>query len=363
MALVLTDNRSDIEQAALTMREGGIVVFPTETVYGIGANSMNNDAIDQIFKFKNRAENNPLVLHINNVQMADILIDISPTERAIFEVLVKSFWPGPVTFLLKKSKYVSDKCTAGSDYVGITCPQNKVTRDLISTTGVPICASSANISGKLSSSTFQHALNYFKDNRKITILKTETPCLHGVESTIIKIDNNVVSIIRPGIVTEEEVVGALGNMDVQFEESGLFTKSDHLVNSLYQTDKNVVLANFMADDSLNKSLSKFNIMKSIDYYLMTSVFIDFGGLNVKMMDKFHGYVDLSESGDPKEALFNMYSVLHQLIDIDCSNIIIFNFYKNKPGHYKTLYDRLSRCCNGKEVIIPYIVEEGSMSGL
>ena len=111
---------------------------------------------------------------------------------------------------------------------------------------------------------------------------------------------------------------------------------------------------------MNQSLEKFNIMKSINYYLMNSIFIDFGGHNINMMDKFYGYVDLSEKGNPREALFNLYNVLHQLKEIECSNVIVFNYFKNKEGYYRTLYDRLIRCSGGKETIIPYTISEGTL---
>jgi L-threonylcarbamoyladenylate synthase len=363
MALILTDKRGDIEKAALKIREGDVVIFPTETVYGMGANAMDEKAIDKIFAYKNRPQNNPLILHINNKEMAEALINITSMEKDIVDILATTFWPGPITFLVKKSKYVNNKCTAGSKYVGLRCPQNKLARDLISLSGVPIAAPSANISGKVSSTTFDHVFGYFKDNKDITIIKTEEPCLLGIESTIIKIDNNTVSIVRPGIIVEQEIKDALLNLDIEVKVDIPLTQSVNPGSHInhYQIDKKVVLANFMSDESLNDDLSKFNIMKAINYYLMTSIFIDFGGHNLKMMDKFYGYVDLSEKGDPKEALFNLYNVLHQLNDIDCSNIIVFNFYKNKKGYYRALYDRLIRCCGGKEIIIPYIVEEDSLS--
>ena len=363
MALILDNSKANLEKAALKIREGNVVIFPTETVYGIGANAMDINAIDKIFRFKNRPQNNPLILHISNIQMAETLIDINENEHKIFKTLAEEFWPGPVTFLLKKSRYVNDICTAGSEYVGIRCPQNKIARNLIYLSGVPICAPSANISGKASSTTTSHVLSYFKDNKDITIITTDEPCQFGIESTIIKIETGKVTVMRPGIITGTDIERVLKNLDIRILIDIPLTQSINPGSDInhYQIDKKVALVNFMADNELNTGLEKYNIMKTIEYYLMNSIFIDFGGNNLNLIDKFYGYVDLSEKGDPKEALFNLYSVLHQLKDIECSNIIVFNFYKNKKGYYRTLYDRLIRCCGGKEILIPYIVEKGTLS--
>ena len=363
MALILDNTRSGIEKAASKIRDGNIVIFPTETVYGIGANALDESAIAKIFKFKNRPQDNPLILHISNKEMAEPLINITETERNIFSTLANKFWPGPITFLVKKSKYVNDVCTAGSDFVGLRCPKNKIARDLIYLSGVPICAPSANISGKASSTTFDHVLGYFKNNSQISIIKSNEPCLYGIESTIVKIIDQKVTIVRPGYITRDDIEKSMSNLSIEISIDIPMTQSINPGSHInhYQIDKKVVLANFMADDELNSDLEKHNIIRTINYYLMNSIFIDFGGNNLKLLDKFYGYVDLSEKGDPKEALYNLYNVLHQLKDVECSNIIVFNYYKNKEGYFRTLYDRLIRCCGGKEIIIPYIVEEGTLS--
>ena len=223
-----------------------------------------------------------------------------------FLILLPKFF-GP-TFLLKKSNYVNDIyrwCGCRS-----RCPQNKIARDLIYLSGVPICAPSANIGGKVSSTTFNHVHQYFKDNNQITIIKDTDPCLYGIESTMLKLIIKLTKLRR--FIISQDIENALKQLSVQTFIDVPMTQTVNPGSDInhYQIDKNVVLANFMADDNLNLGLSEHNIMKTIDYYLMNSIFVDFGGNNRNLVEKFYGYVDLSEKGDPKEALFNLYNVLH-----------------------------------------------------
>ena len=138
-----------------------------------------------------------------------------------------------------------------------------------------------------------------------------------------------------------------------------YSQSSHPGSSVshYTIDKNVCLINFvdydpiMCDSENNKEYTD-SIINATYKYLSTCIFIDFGAKNKDMINQFKGYVDLSESGDCLEALHNLYDVLHQINNIDCNNVIIFNFYKNKEGYYSVIYDRLYRCCSGREMLIP-----------
>ena len=146
---------SKIQKACEHIKSGGVVAFPTETVYGLGANAFNKDAIEKIYKIKNRPSNNPLILHIANTKGGYCYWDLNSIERTIIEKLSK-FWPGPLTILAKRNKSIPIICDR--ENIGIRVPNNKVARELIYNSGVPICAHSANLSGKVSSTTYEHVV-------------------------------------------------------------------------------------------------------------------------------------------------------------------------------------------------------------
>ena len=144
--------KEDLLEAAEYIKRGKLVLFPTETVYGIGANGLNNDSVKKIFVAKNRAQDNPLILHISNLKMIDQIADgLSELEKKI----INDFFPGPLTIILKRKSIVPNSVTAGLDTVGVRMPSNKIARDLIELSNTPIAAPSANISGKPSGTNIQ----------------------------------------------------------------------------------------------------------------------------------------------------------------------------------------------------------------
>ena len=354
----LTDQ--NIYKCASKIRNGEVVIFPTETVYGMGASSMNKEAIKQIYAIKRRPLNNPLIMHVLNWSAAKIYTSVSSAEEDIITELTDKFWPGPLTILVKKSKYVSDIVSGGTDWVSIRCPSGSIARKLIEYSMVPIVAPSANISGKITSTYKDHVIRYFNDTR-VSILIDPEPCSIGVESTILKIDGTHISIVRPGIITMEHIKTCLSTekySHLQFEICSISEQVEHPGSEIshYSTDKKTMLFNFIdtqfakeakVDTSITESLSK-----SIDFYLTQSACIDFNNKNFHCRDKFGAYVDLSENGSVEEALFNLYNVLHQLNHTEVVNILIFDFWSDKEGLYKTMFDRIFRCCNGNKIVIP-----------
>ena len=197
---------SKIQKACEHIKSGGVVAFPTETVYGLGANAFNKDAIEKIYKIKNRPSNNPLILHIANTTGGYCYWDLNSTERSIIEKLSK-FWPGPLTILAKRNKHIPIICDR--ENIGIRVPNNKVARELIYNSGVPLFAPSANLSGKVSSTTYEHVVDYFGKNPDVVILKSDEKIKVGIESTIVKVENDMVTVLRPGFITKKEIEIAL----------------------------------------------------------------------------------------------------------------------------------------------------------
>ena len=241
----LTDK--NIKECAHKIVNGEIVVFPTETVYGIGASCMNEKAIKQIYEIKKRPNTNPLIMHILNMRGAKLYMNLTNEEEAIVTRLTENFWPGPFTILVKKSNYVPDIVSSGTDWVSLRSPSNTITRKLLEYSMVPIVAPSANMSGKITSTYKDHILKYFR-NSNINLLLDNDPTSFGVESTIVKIENNVVSIVRPGIIT----IKAEGEKKYYVEEGTVeFSNNNLLILTSTARD----LANF-DKSSINELLQK-----------------------------------------------------------------------------------------------------------
>ena len=197
------------EAAAKIIKEGGLVALPTETVYGLGADGLNPDAVAGIFEAKGRPQDNPLILHIADASQLDSLCHHIP--QAAYR-LAEAFWPGPLTMVLPARKLVPSRTTAGLSTVAVRCPDCRITRQIIRLAGVPVAAPSANISGKPSTTTAQHV--YHDHAGKIPLIVDGGPCRVGVESTIVDLTETPPRLLRPGGVTPEQLTAVLGEIVV-----------------------------------------------------------------------------------------------------------------------------------------------------
>lgn len=193
--------------AAEIIRRGGLVAIPTETVYGLGANGLDETAVASIFLAKGRPQDNPLILHIARPQdMEDICHSI---PEAAYR-LASAFWPGPLTIVLPAKDVVPKRTTGGLSTVAVRCPDSEVTREIIRLSGVPIAAPSANISGKPSTTTAEHVLH--DHNGRIDAIVDGGPCRVGVESTIVDLTDERPRLLRPGGITPAQLISILGDL-------------------------------------------------------------------------------------------------------------------------------------------------------
>lgn len=194
--------QEEIEEAAREIRKGKLVLFPTETVYGIGANALDEEAVKKIFIAKGRAQDNPLIVHVSNMKMVEDIVDnIGGLERK----LIEKFWPGPLTIIFqrKSKEVIPNVVTANLDTVGIRMPSNLIAKELIEKSGVPIAAPSANVSGKPSGTKVEDIISEL-DGKVAYILDGGLTDI-GLESTVIKVENNKIDILRPGKITKEQL--------------------------------------------------------------------------------------------------------------------------------------------------------------
>ncbi len=198
-----------VETAAEILKNGGLVAIPTETVYGLGANGLNADAVAKIFIAKGRPQDNPLILHVADPGEMERFAHHIPPEAYM---LADAFWPGPLTMILPARDIVPKTTTGGLSTVGIRCPDNEVTRAIIRAAGVPVAAPSANNSGKPSTVTAAHVLH--DHDGKIDAVVDDGHCRVGVESTIVDLTEKPARLLRPGGITPEALTALLGELTV-----------------------------------------------------------------------------------------------------------------------------------------------------
>ena len=189
---------TELHLAAQLISAGETVVFPTETVYGLGADAMNPDAVMKIFKAKNRPADNPLIVHISSLDMIPL---VSADFNAVARMIATAFMPGPITLVMKKTEAIPSVVSAGLSTVGVRFPKNKIAREFISLCNTPIAAPSANISGTVSATTFQDVERELSGRVGGIILGED--CEFGIESTVLDVTKEVPVILRPGSITLE----------------------------------------------------------------------------------------------------------------------------------------------------------------
>ena len=196
----IEESDDGLNEAAGLIRKGEVVAFPTETVYGIGANGLDQNAIKKIYEAKQRPLNKPISLLVSNIDMIEsVAKDITDIEYSI----IKNFFPGPLTIILKKKEIVPDLLTAGSDTIGIRMPANDIALNLINHAGVPIATPSANISGKPSGTNLKDIIKDFDGN--VDCFIDDGPSKIGLASTIVKVIDGVPHILRQGSISIDEI--------------------------------------------------------------------------------------------------------------------------------------------------------------
>ncbi|MBI3012930.1 MAG: threonylcarbamoyl-AMP synthase, partial [Elusimicrobia bacterium] len=198
-----------VQQAVQVLRRGGVVCFPTETVYGLGARLFDEMAIRAVYQIKGRPRDNPLIVHISDLKMLELLAVGMPLET---QNLVKKFWPGPLTIVCKKSEFVSRSVTAGLETVAIRMPRHPVATELLSALKEPIAAPSANRSGRPSPTRHEDVLREMRGKADLILDGGQSD--FGLESTVVDLAHRPFRILRPGCVTAEELKTVLPEIQI-----------------------------------------------------------------------------------------------------------------------------------------------------
>lgn len=338
---------TSLEDCAQHIRSGGLVGFPTETVYGLGASIYNEEAVRSIFLAKGRPLSDPVIVHVNSIDEALSLIDETDSDILdVYRFLGNTFWPGPLTVVCKAASFITPLLTAGSGFLGVRCPNHSLARELIAQAGLPIAAPSANKFTHVSPTSAQHVIDDFKDSSYDIRVIDGGKCRVGVESTVIKLykrDGVKISILRRGGISHNALNTALTGRNVEID-----------VIVQHKTEEDFA-------EAPGQMLKHYSPV--IDTYLISTghadicignlesaAVIDFG--NVLGLKDCKAYRDLSPTGDVEEAMNNIYDYLRWSETTNASIVIIPEIDLSTPhDHIATLYDRVYRACAGRRAVL------------
>ena len=324
-------NEEKIKEVAQDILNGKLVIFPTETVYGIGANALNDNACKNIFKAKGRAGDNPLIVHVNNVDMIKQLVE-EPNE--IEKTLINTFYPGPFTLILKAKNIIPKSVTAGLDTVGIRMPSNKIASKLIEYAGVPIAAPSANVSGRPSGTKIEDILKEF-DGKVSTIIDDGMVDI-GLESTVVRVIDNKVRILRPGKITKEDI-----------EKLGIEVEIDNNILGKYD-GKEKVLSPGMKYRHYAPNTKCMMVYSKNEESMVTKINELINGKKAlvvcrdKNFDKYATKNKIKMGNSLDEMAHNIFSILRQVDNYNVDIVIIEGMQKDGLG--LALNNRLLRAC-------------------
>ncbi|HTK85054.1 MAG TPA: L-threonylcarbamoyladenylate synthase [Patescibacteria group bacterium] len=326
-ARVVTAQKDTIGEAATILKRGGLVAFPTETVYGLGADALNGRAVARIFEAKGRPEFNPVIVHVVDADAAAALVEMSDGAKA----LAAHFWPGPLTFILPRRKNcpVSELCSAGLPTLAVRAPDHPVAQALLKAAGVPVAAPSANASGSLSPTTPTHvaeSLGY-----KVDLILAGGACAVGLESTVLDLSGDVPAVVRPGAISAEDITTVLGREVVY--DAGNPDKPKSPGQLLRHYAPRAKLRLNAVDLEPGEALLAFGSDKFMG--------IRGGGAAKDLADEKRR--NLSETGDLAEAAANLFRMLHEL-DRNNERIAVMSIPDNGLGI--AINDRIKKAAAG-----------------
>lgn len=328
---IKAEQEKELKKAAEAIQNGKLVIFPTETVYGIGANALNKEAVEQIFMAKGRAQDNPLIVHIAKKEMlTDLVTNVTPIEQKLMD----AFWPGPFTIILEKRESIPDVVSAGLSTVGIRMPDSDTAKKLIEYANVPIAAPSANISGKPSGTNLQDIkrefwgkVEYMIDGGWVEI---------GVESTVVRVIDEKVHLLRPGKITPEQITKLVGDVIIDKHILGKLEK-DEIVRSPgmkyrhYAPNTECVLVMGEEENMINKINELICSEENILVLAKT-----------KNIDRYHTKCKLAMGNTLEEISQNLFTLLRKVDNYNVDRVLIEGVKQEGLG--LAILNRLLRAC-------------------
>ncbi len=330
-------NTEELRVVCNLIRNGEIIIFPTETVYGIGANALDANAVGKIFAAKGRPSDNPLIVHLadrNKIQ--EVAQDITEVEQE----LIDNFMPGPFTLILKRKPIIPDIVTAGLDTVAIRIPENIIAKGIITYSGVPIAAPSANISGKPSGTKIEDIRKELEGKVSAIVDGGETKI--GIESTVVKVIDEVPVVLRPGKITPEQIDAVIGRVRIDKNILGTLNKdevaeSPGMKYKHYAPETSCKLV--YCKDELDQI---FYLKKFIKQYDGDVVVIGVEEHKEKLFLDDQRFISVGKKDNLEDYARNIFSALRKADKIKSSKIIIEGVKMEGLGY--AIMNRLIRTC-------------------
>ena len=331
---------TDVSRAADILRSGGLVAFGTETVYGLGANALDELAVARVFEAKNRPHFDPLIVHIADRKWLDRLAEqLSPAAK----LLADAFWPGPLTMVLPKKEIVPDLVTSGLPSVAIRMPSHPLALELLTKVDLPIAAPSANPFGQISPTTAQHVLDNLGD--RIDLILDGGPCEVGVESTVVLMTEERPKILRHGGVTQEQLEQVVGPVEVHCSEH-----AEEPLGSIGESGENTqegVVAPGMLSQHYSPT-TPLALVSDVTRELLAGKRVGLLRLSAQSSvavegPEFAAVETLSEDGDLRTAAAGFFAALRRLDSCGLDLIVAESFPEEGLG--RALLDRLRRACH------------------
>ena len=328
-----------IIKAAEIIKSGGTVAFPTETVYGLGANALDNKAIEKIFLAKGRPQDNPLIVHISDIAQLENLVENIPQQAYI---LMEKFWPGPLTLIFNRTSKIPDRITGGLPTVAIRMPNHNIALDLIKHSELPIAAPSANTSGKPSPTNSSHVIHDLSGKIDMIIEGGSTGV--GLESTVLDISGDIPTILRPGGITIEDLLTVLPKVEydkaLETTNTNIIPKSPGQKYKHYSPDAIMIIVSGNIEEIIEKTMDLCEEYES-------------QGMRVGIMATKQTY-DIYESdnilvvGDreiPETIAANLFDALRKFDEVKV-DVIIAEAIEEK-GIGKAIMNRMKKAAGGK----------------
>ena len=307
----------DLLKSVAVLNNGGVIGFPTETVYGLAANALNDNAVGKIFDLKNRPSSNPLILHVHSLEAAlKYTTGFSPTAIK----LANTFWPGALTLLLPKRSNISDMVTAGSDLVAIRVPNHPMALSLLNQLNFPLVAPSANPYKRISPTNAKMVYDYFEE--QVPYILDGGDCINGIESTIVGFDENIPIIYRQGSISMEAIELVVGRVRQELPQNVVTPGSSKIHYA---------------------PLTKMYIIDDILQFVQAHPTSKIGFIGMGDKHIAHPNIEfqtLSDSGNLEEASYNLYKTMYYFDSLELDYIVIKKFPNFGIGI--SLNDRISR---------------------
>ena len=330
-------NTEELKIVCNLIRNGELVIFPTETVYGIGANALDPVAVGKIFIAKGRPSDNPLIVHLaDKRKIEDIADDITEMEQ----ILIDNFMPGPFTLILKRKPIVPDIVTAGLDTVAIRIPQNIIAKGIITYAGVPIAAPSANLSGKPSGTNIQDIRKELEGKVSAIVDGGETEI--GIESTVVKVVDEVPIILRPGKITPDEIKAVAGDVKIDSKVFAKLSSNDKVESPGMKYKHYAPETKCKLVACLNELDQTFYLKKIAKEFDGKLIMIGFNNHETKINITNGQFLGIADKDDLDEYGKNIFSAIRYADSLKPDLIVIEGV--KKVGFGIAIMNRLLRTC-------------------